>query len=139
MKPLLGLLLFCAATSAAANQAAPPQPQDEPHAYIISPRDGETVGNPVKVIFGLSGMGIAPAGIEKEQTGHHHLLVDTPIPPADQPIPADANHIHFGKGQTETTLELPPGKHTLQLLIGDHAHMQHKPPVVSERITITVK
>ncbi len=108
-------------------------------AYIISPKDGDTVSNPFTVVFGLRGMGVAPAGVENEHTGHHHLLIDTDLPPEDQPIPSDDNHRHFGKGQTETTLELAPGEHTLQLLIGNHSHMQHAEPVVSKKITITVK
>ncbi len=107
--------------------------------YIISPKNGETVTSPVTVIFGLKGMGIAPAGVDKEHTGHHHLLIDTDIPPAAQAIPSDAHHHHFGKGQTEAVIELLPGEHTLQLLIGDHSHMQHAEPIVSEKITITVQ
>ncbi|MBN4069070.1 DUF4399 domain-containing protein [Beggiatoa alba] len=107
--------------------------------YIISPKNGATVASPVTVVFGLKGMGIAPAGVENEHTGHHHLLIDTGIPPSDKPIPSDANHHHFGKGQTETRLELTPGKHTLQLLIGNHSHMQHAKPIVSEKITITIE
>jgi len=94
----------------------------------------------VTVKFGLKGMGVAPAGVERANTGHHHLLVDIDeVPPAGQPVPADAQHIHFGGGQTETKLELAPGKHTLQLLLGDHLHRPHQPPVLSEKITITVK
>lgn len=108
-------------------------------AYIISPADGEIVNNPVTVKFGLEGMGVAPAGINVKNTGHHHLLVDTDLPPLDKPIPADEHHIHFGKGQTQTTLTLSPGKHTLQLLLGDANHIPHSPPVMSEKITITVK
>ena len=108
-------------------------------AYIISPADGEIVSNPVTVKFGLEGMGVAPAGVKAENTGHHHLLVDAGLPPLDRPIPADENHIHFGKGQTQTTLTLTPGKHTLQLLLGDANHIPHTPPVMSEKITITVK
>jgi hypothetical protein len=108
--------------------------------YIISPQHGEMVSGPVTVKFGLQGMGIAPAGIEYPAAGHHHLLVDLDTPPAmNQPVPADAHHVHFGKGQTETTLELAPGKHTLQLLLGDKAHIPHDPPVMSEKITIIVK
>lgn len=107
--------------------------------YIISPADNATVTGPVTVRFGLKGMGIAPAGIQLADTGHHHLLVDTDVPPLDKPIPADANHVHFGKGQTETTLTLAPGKHTLQLILGDHLHVPHQPAVVSQKITITVK
>ena len=108
--------------------------------YIISPADGAVVTNPVTVRFGLKGMGVAPAGVDKPNTGHHHLLVDVAeLPAAGSPIPADANHIHFGGGQTQTTLELPPGKHTLQLIMGNHYHVPHDPPVLSKPITITVK
>ncbi|HEY4368173.1 MAG TPA: DUF4399 domain-containing protein [Steroidobacteraceae bacterium] len=107
--------------------------------YIISPADGATVKSPVTVKFGLKGMGIAPAGVAVDNTGHHHLLIDTDVPALDAPIPADANHIHFGKGQTESSIELKPGKHTLQLLLGDQLHIPHDPAVVSKKITITVK
>ena len=107
--------------------------------YIISPADGETVSSPVTVKFGLSGMGVAPAGVVKPKTGHHHLLIDTGLPALDTPIPADANHKHFGGGQTETVIVLPPGKHTLQLIMGDMIHIPHEPPVTSQAITITVK
>ena len=109
-------------------------------AYIISPKDGATVDNPVRVQFGLKGMGIAPAGIKFDNTGHHHLLIDTD-PPADAgaPLPATDKIVHFGKGQTETTLNLTPGKHTLQLLLADLNHVPHSPPVTSRQITITVK
>src|SRR6516162_11619211 len=108
--------------------------------YIISPKDGATVHNPVLVQFGLKGMGIAPAGMKFDNTGHHHLLIDTD-PPADQsmPLPATDKIVHFGKGQTETTVNLSPGKHTLQLLLADYQHIPHSPPVTSKKITITVK
>ena len=108
-------------------------------AYIISPHDGAKVHGPVLVQFGLKGMGIAPAGVKAENTGHHHLLIDTD-PPADlgAPLPATEQIVHFGKGQTETTLHLAPGKHTLQLLLGDQNHVPHQPPVLSKKITITV-
>jgi hypothetical protein len=108
--------------------------------YIISPADGAVVKSPVKVQFGLKGMGIAPAGVAFENTGHHHLLVDTD-PPADlsQPLPTSEHVVHFGKGQTETELKLAPGKHTLQLLLGDQLHVPHDPPVMSKKITIEVK
>ena len=114
---------------------------DEPQAelYFISPTDGEVVSGPVKVVFGLRGMGVAPAGVAREGTGHHHLLIDTGLPALDQPIPSDANHRHFGGGQTEVTLDLEKGTHTLQLLLGDHNHIPHDPPVVSKQITITVE
>jgi Domain of unknown function (DUF4399) len=108
--------------------------------YIISPHDGASVHNPVRVQFGLKGMGIAPAGVKFDNTGHHHLLIDTD-PPADSssPLPATDKIVHFGKGQTETTLTLSPGKHTLQLLLADLNHVPHSPPLVSKKITITVK
>jgi hypothetical protein len=107
--------------------------------YIISPKDGAKVHNPVRVQFGLKGMGIAPAGVKFENTGHHHLLIDTEAP-ADlsAPLPATDKIVHFGKGQSETTLTLKPGKHTLQLLLGDMNHVPHAPPVISKKITITV-
>jgi hypothetical protein len=109
-------------------------------AYIVSPVDGAQVSGPVTVVFGLKAMGVAPAGVERAGTGHHHLLVDVNgLPDLGQPIPADDHHRHFGAGQTEVTLELAPGTHTLQLLLADHAHVPHDPPVVSQRITITVK
>lgn len=107
--------------------------------YIVSPADGATVSSPVTVVFGLKGMGVAPAGTESEKTGHHHLIIDAPLPPADEPIPADDNHVHFGGGQTEYTIELLPGTHTLQLLLGDLNHVPHDPVVASEPITITVE
>jgi len=107
--------------------------------YIISPLDGETVSSPVKVVFGLSGMGVAPAGTQIVDTGHHHLLIDVSLPDLDAPIPAGDNHRHFGKGQTETELELSSGSHTLQLLLADGLHVPHQAPVFSELITITVQ
>lgn len=107
--------------------------------YIVSPSDGATVSSPVTVRFGLSGMGVAPAGVKRENTGHHHLLVDTALPAMDAPIPADPRHVHFGGGQTEKELSLAPGEHTLQLLLGDENHVPHDPPLVSEVITITVR
>jgi len=106
--------------------------------YIVSPADGATVESPVVVRFGLAGMGVAPAGVRAQDTGHHHLLIDAEVPPTGAPVPADEHHIHFGKGQTETVVELTPGVHTLQLLLGDHDHVPHDPPLVSERIQITV-
>lgn len=107
--------------------------------YIISPADGATVTSPVTVIFGAKGIDVAAVGTNAPHSGHHHLLVDTDLPPLDQPIPKDAHHIHFGGGQTETSLELKPGKHTLQLLMGDDAHVPHDPALMSKKITITVQ
>ena len=113
---------------------------DNATAYIISPVNGETVSNPVTVIFGLKNMGVAPAGIKKPHTGHHHLLINAgQIPEINQPIPSDDHHQHFGKGQTEVSLTLPLGKNTLQLMLGDHFHIPHNPPVISKKITITVE
>ncbi len=109
-------------------------------AYIITPQNNAVVSSPVRVRFGLRGMGVSPAGIERPNTGHHHLLIDVDkLPPMDQPLPKNENYLHFGGGETETTVELSPGKHTLQLLLGDHLHVPHKPPVLSKKITITVR
>ncbi len=108
--------------------------------YIAWPKDGKTVGKKFTVRFGLKGMGVAPAGIDKENTGHHHLLIDVDkMPNLNIPLAASDNIRHFGGGQTEVTLELPPGKHTLQLVLGDWIHLPHNPAVISEKITITVK
>lgn len=123
--------------SAGLPRTAAPQGVD---LYFTSPTDGETVGTELLVRFGLRGMGVSPAGLVKEKTGHHHLLIDVDgLPDAALPIPADANHVHFGGGQTETTIKLSPGKHTLQLDLGDALHMQFEPPIVSKKITVTVK
>ena len=137
MRVLSGTALFLLMFGVAMAGSTPAP--EGPKVYIVSPKNGAEVSGPVTVVFGASGIGVAPAGVEKEKTGHHHLLVDAGMPPLDQPIPNDANHRHFGGGQTETVIELPPGKHTLQLLMADFAHIPHNPPVVSEQITITVK
>jgi hypothetical protein len=115
-----------------------PAPKDT-HLYIGWPNNGETVKSPFKVWFGLRNMGVAPKDVEHENTGHHHLLIDTDLPSFNEPIPSDRNHLHFGGGETETVLELPPGRHTLQLLLGDAKHIPHNPPVYSKKITIIVK
>ena len=108
--------------------------------YIIWPPDGATIPTgKFWVRMGLRNMGVCPKGINKANTGHHHLLIDTDLPPLDQPIPSDRNHLHFGAGETEARIELPPGKHTLQLLMGDYNHVPHDPPVYSKKITVTVK
>jgi len=113
---------------------------DNANVYIISPADGETVTNPVKIVFGLEVMGVAPAGIEFTNTGHHHLLIDVvELPDINLPIPSDDNHKHFGKGQTEAVIELEPGEHTIQLIFGDHMHIPHDPVVVSKKIKINVE
>lgn len=133
-----GLAALALTAVAAAQIKRTPSPKGA-EVYIIAPKDGETVASPVTVKFGLKGMGVAPAGIAFENAGHHHLLIDTELPPADMPIAADANHVHFGKGQTEASVELKPGKHTLQLLLGDQLHVPHDPVVASKKITVTVK
>ena len=102
--------------------------------YIVSPADGEVVTSPVKVIFGLAGAGVAPAGTNAPNSGHHHLIIDAPLPDTNAPVPADDNHKHFGKGQTEATIELAPGEHTLQLLLGDWLHIPHDTPVASKQM-----
>jgi hypothetical protein len=106
---------------------------------IISPKDGDTVSSPLVVKFGLAGMGVAPAGVTIANTGHHHLIIDAPLPDLDFAIPKDAKHRHFGGGQTQVSVELEPGQHTLQLLLGDYRHIPHDPPLSSKKITITVK
>ena len=107
--------------------------------FIIEPKDGAAVSSPVTVKFGIEGMEVAPAGTEKANSGHHHLIINQTLADTKSAIPADANHVHFGKGQTEATVELKPGEHTLQLVLGDHNHVPHNPPVVSPTIKITVK
>lgn len=139
MKQLVVGLAALALTAAAVAQIKRTPSPVGAEAYIIAPQDGATVSSPVNVKFGLKGMGVAPAGIAFENAGHHHLIIDADTPAADAPIAADANHVHFGKGQTETSLELKPGKHTLQLVLGDQLHIPHDPVVASKKITITVK
>lgn len=109
--------------------------------YIVAPQDGATVQSPVTVVFGLRGMGVAPAGVEHANTGHHHLLINLSEDEIDfdNPLPADEQHVHFGGGQTEVTKELPAGTHEIWLLLGDHNHIPHDPPVRSEPVTITVE
>lgn len=108
--------------------------------YVVQPGDGDTVQSPVTVVFGLRNMGVAPAGTDKEGTGHHHLLIDTDVPSdLSKPLPATDQIKHFGGGQTETEIMLSPGEHTLQLLLGNYAHVPHRDPVMSEKITIIVE
>lgn len=118
--------------------AQSPMP-DNARVYIIWPADGQVLPTgKFWIRMGLSNAGVAPAGIEKAGTGHHHLLIDVDLPPLDQEIPNDKNHLHFGLGQTEAHLELPPGRHTLQLLFADANHVPHNPPLYSKKITIIV-
>jgi len=107
--------------------------------FFIMPQDGATVTNPVSIEFGIDGMDVVKAGTEQANSGHHHLLIDTGLPNLGLPIPADGQHVHFGDGSTATEITLQPGEHTLQMLLGDHLHIPHDPPLVSEVITITVK
>jgi hypothetical protein len=142
--PFCGLLLLAFGMLARAQEtasAALPRTAAPENAltYFLSPASGATVSSPFTIRFGLRGMGVAPAGVSTPNTGHHHLLIDVEaLPPDNLPIPNDANHRHFGLGQTETELTLPPGQHTLQLVLGDALHIPHQPPVRSEKITITV-
>ena len=144
------LLLIIPALSQAQGNAAPPPaapagalPRTAAPAgamvYFISPANGAKVTSPVTVRFGLRGMGVAPAGATNPNTGHHHLIIDSELPPDNLPIPNDEKHRHFGAGQTEVDLTLTPGQHTLQLVLGDALHIPHQPPVRSEKITITVQ
>jgi hypothetical protein len=145
---LASLLAFCFAATAKPDAKKLPRTPSPKGAktYIILPKDGKTVKPKFKVIFGLKGMGVCPAGIitpegkSPANTGHHHLLIDMEkLPPMDQPLAASDKLKHFGGGQTEALIELKPGKHTLQLVFADFAHIPHDPPVVSEKVTITVE
>jgi hypothetical protein len=134
---VLGITLFAALAAAQGRTA----PAANAEVYFISPSDGAVVQGPVTVRFGLKGMGIAPAGVKFDNTGHHHLLVDTEFSELklDAPLPATDKILHFGKGQTETTLTLSPGKHTLEIVLADYLHNSFDPPLHSKKITITVK
>ncbi|MEM1420612.1 MAG: DUF4399 domain-containing protein [Pseudomonadota bacterium] len=143
-RTVIAAALVCASVSAWAGET-PSEPGAK--VYFVNIEDGAVVSGPVKVNFGLSGMGVAPAGIDKPKTGHHHLFLNrAPFGEGEDgadealySIPADDNHIHYGGGQTETTLDLPPGQHTLQLVLGDQNHIPHDPPVTSSVISITVE
>ncbi len=143
MTKLLSALAFTtsiAIVSGTTVWAQTPAPKDA-KVYFITLKDGATVKSPFKVQFGLSGMGVAPAGVEKEKTGHHHIIIDTELTAEElkESIILDEKHVHFGGGQTETTLTLAPGKHTLQLVLGDWSHIPHNPPIMSDKITVTVE
>lgn len=136
---LLSLTLLLVGPAFAQSGMPRSERPSEARVYFITPVDGDIVASPVVVRFGLGGMGVAPAGVEKAGTGHHHLIIDAELPPADLPVPKSEHYRHFGNGQTEVSLDLEPGVHTLQLILGDHFHVPHDPPVVSERISITVE
>ena len=141
IKKLISVAVITASLSAATTAVAVEKSKaaDNASTYIISPADGQVVSSPVTVVFGLNGMGVAPAGSNLDNTGHHHLIIDAPLPDTSMPIPSDENYRHFGKGQTETTVELTSGEHTLQLLVGDWLHTPHDNVISSKQITITVR
>lgn len=112
---------------------------DDARVFFITPADGDTVTSPLTLEFGIEGMSVVPAGTDEPASGHHHLIINAGLPPLGQPIPANDNYRHFGDGSTTTTIELEPGSHTLQLLLGDHLHVPHDPPVASEQITVIVE
>jgi hypothetical protein len=132
--PLFSKRIKVMVTSPSTGSPAPP----DARAYFVNVKDGDKIPQKAIIRFGLVNMGVAPAGIQKSNTGHHHLLIDTELPPFDQPIPNDFHHLHFGAGQTEATVNLPLGTHKLQLLLGDANHVPHNPPVFSDPITVTV-
>ncbi len=153
---LLALILFTSAcategtaeTASAESEAAETQGMADLRSaspegasiFFVNLEDGQTVESPFTVEFGLEGMSVVPAGTDEEYSGHHHLLINEDmLPPMNMPIPADSTHIHYGLGQTSTELDLPAGEHTLQIILGNHLHIPHDPPVVSEKITITVQ
>lgn len=130
-----------AATLSAPEPSALPRTRSPEGArvFFITPADGDTVSNPVSIEFGIEGMDVVKAGNDQPHSGHHHLLIDTDLPDLGAPIPADAQHVHFGDGSTATEIMLPPGPHKLQMLLGDHRHIPHDPAVVSELISINVE
>ncbi|ACL60179.1 DUF4399 domain-containing protein [Methylobacterium nodulans] len=139
---LMSLPALCLSRPGTAQEALKGGPSPAPagaSVYFVDVKDGAVIPPNTTIHFGLRGMGIAPAGIQRDNAGHHHLLVDTELPNLSEPIPNDFNHLHFGAGQTEAELNLPPGEHTLQLLLADHKHIPHTPPILSERIRIVVR
>ncbi len=112
---------------------------DGANVFFITPADGAVITNPINIEFGIAAMNVVKAGDDQPNSGHHHLLIDTGLPDLTSPIPADEHHVHFGDGSTSTEISLPPGEHTLQMLLGDHRHIPHSPALVSEPITITVE
>ena len=136
---ILGVLALASLQITPTVMARAPSPENA-EVYVIWPADGTTIhGGKFWVRMGLRNMGVAPKGTDIPNTGHHHILLDTPLPAMDEPIPSNRNHLHFGAGETEARIELAPGKHTLQLLLGDKDHIPHDPPVYSKKITIIVR
>ncbi len=139
MSAALMLVSFAAGAAGAADVPLSPSPAGA-SVFFVEPADGATVPATFTVKFGVKGMTIAPAGTDQPNSGHHHLLIDVAeLPDMKQPLPANEHVVHFGKGQTETQVTLPPGKHTLQLVFANYLHIPHDPPVVSKQITVTVK
>ena len=145
---ILSLLLGSALSACGDQDGAPPEPAvtverqaaaADASVFFVSPEGGATVTSPFRLEFGVTGMAIVPAGTDQAFSGHHHLLIDADLPAAGLPIPKDANHVHFGDGSFVTEISLDPGQHTLQLMLGDYRHIPHDPPVISEKITITVE
>ena len=134
----IGVVLAAIGSAAAQQRGGPTAAPAGASVYFIGLKDGATIAPKTVIHFGLRGMGVAPAGSDRVNAGHHHLLVDTDLPPLDQPIPNDFNHLHYGAGQTEAEVTLPLGTHTLQLLLGDNEHVPHDPPVMSRPIKVTV-
>ena len=137
--PIAASVTMLASLIISTNSFAATSISSDANVYIISPANGAVVSSPVTVMFGLTGAGVAPAGIDKKNTGHHHLIIDAATPGNGKKIGKDANHKHFGGGQTQATIKLKPGKHTLQLVLGDQSHVPHNPAVISKTIEITVK
>lgn len=135
----LGIIALMFAAAAVFAQLPKTAAPEDAAVYFIAPAVGDIIEGEVVVLFGLEGMGVAPAGMARDNTGHHHLIIDAPLPPLDQPVPADDNYRHFGGGQTQVTIMLEPGEHTLQLLLADQNHIPHEPAIYSEVITIEAR
>jgi Domain of unknown function (DUF4399) len=136
-----GLIVLSVVVAGAAHAQTKGGPTPSPPGaavYFVDIKEGATLPPKPTIHFGLRNMGVAPAGSDRENSGHHHLIIDAPTPALDRPLPNDFNHLHFGAGQTEAEVSLTPGKHTLQLILGDKDHIPHNPPVMSERISVTV-
>jgi len=139
MSAMLAGIVTCGGVAAQDTRKGGPTPAPEGSGvHFVGLADGARLPTKATIRFGLRGMGVAPAGLDRENSGHHHLLIDTELPPLDQPIPNDFNHLHFGAGQTEADVTLKPGSHTLQLLFGDKDHIPHSPPLMSPVIRVVV-